>query len=339
MCSSNRSQVVWATSAASLNQHTAGRAAMPFTVSPSPDGSASGAAGGESRGEVWAPVWTRDFTLAEVRQLFAEARASWNGRPARRPVDFYAATRTLGVAIGVDEFTRFGLQRRNGFVFTAVPLDRIIVRERTETRLAAGIEDWASRFSGNDTSAAVGQAARRFETAHLNYARDGGALPLARMLAALTELEPIVGHSGRSRDMVRVRRPPSAREFIGVLATGECPELRVAVGLASCATRPGPGQADAPSRSMRQVLLPIDPPAPGDRSQPNGRWRDHAIVPGFGSRPLPLVLADVISGGPGPPSPKVSRRSSGASPRSPGAFPCPPLTCTPSPGVSWTGRP
>ena len=133
-----------------------------------------------------------------------------------------------------------------------------------------------------------------FETAHLNYAQDGGALPLARMLAALTELELAVGHSGRSRDMVRVRRPPSAREFIGVLATGERPELRVAAGLASCATRPGPGQAGAPSRSMRQVLLPVDPPVPGDRSQPNGRWRDHAIVPGFGSRPLPLVLADVM---------------------------------------------
>ena len=73
--------LLFAASAVRRNQHAAGRAAMPFTVSPSPDGSASGAAGEESRGEVWAPVWTREFTLAEVRQLFAEARASWNGRP------------------------------------------------------------------------------------------------------------------------------------------------------------------------------------------------------------------------------------------------------------------
>ncbi len=88
--------LLFAASAVRRNQHAAGRAAMPFTVQGSPDGSASGAAGEESRGEVWAPVWTREFTLAEIRQMFAEARASWRGRPARRAVDFYAATRTLG---------------------------------------------------------------------------------------------------------------------------------------------------------------------------------------------------------------------------------------------------
>jgi CRISPR-associated protein Csx17 len=286
--------LLFAASAVRRHQYAAGRAAMPFTVDPSPDGSASGAAAEESRGEVWAPVWARDFTLAEVRQLFAEARASWRGRPARRAVDFYAATRTLGVARGVAEFTRFGLQRRNGLAYAAVPLDRVTVRERAEVRLAADVEDWASRFSGNDTSAAVGEAARHFETAHLKYARDGGAVPLARMLAALTGLELAVGRSGRSREMDRVRRLPSAQEFVGILATEECPELRVAAGLASCATLPGPGRSDVPSRSMRQVLLPIDPPVPGDRSHPNGRWRDAALVPGLGSRSLPQVLADVM---------------------------------------------
>ena len=38
--------------------------------------------GEESRGEVWVPVWKEPFTLAEIRQLFGEARASWRGRPA-----------------------------------------------------------------------------------------------------------------------------------------------------------------------------------------------------------------------------------------------------------------
>ena len=49
-----------------------------------------------------------------------------------------------------------------------------------------------------------------------------------------------------------------------------------------------------PSRTLRQILLPIDPPAPGDKSQPNGRWRDAPLIPGFGSRHLPEVLADVL---------------------------------------------
>ena len=286
--------LLFAASTTRRNQHAAGRAAMPFTVQGSPDGSASGAADEESRGEVWTPVWTREFTLAEIKQMFAEARVSWRGRPARRAVHFYAATRTLGVTRGIDEFTRYGLQRRNGLAFAAVPLARVDVREHAEVGLAAAVEDWAGRFGGSDASAAVGQAVRGFEAAHLAYARDGGALPLARMLAALTALEQAVGRSGRARDASPVRYTPPARQFLDVLRQAESPELRVAAGLASCATLPGPDQAAAPSRTLRQVLLPIDPPVSGDRLQPNGRWRDAPLIPGFGSRDLAEVLADVL---------------------------------------------
>ena len=286
--------LLFAASAVRRNQHAAGRAAMPFTVQGSPDGSASGAAGEESRGEVWAPVWTAEFTLAEIKQLFAEARASWRGRPARRAVDFYAATRTLGVARGINEFTRYGLQRRNGLAFAAVPLDRVAVREHPEVRLAAEVEDWASRFSGSDTSAAVGQAARGFEAALLSYARDGGALPLARLLAALTRPgaggRPQRPDQGRVAGTLRAPGPaiPGRSPANRTSGTAGRSRARVLRYLA----RPRPGRRAA--RTMRQLLLPVDPPVPGDRSQPNGRWRDAAIVPGFGSSPLPHVLADVL---------------------------------------------
>lgn len=271
--------LLFAASATRRNQHAAGRAAMPFTVTGSPDGSDSGAPGEESRGEVWVPVWTRDFTLAEIQQLFAESRASWRGRPARRAVDFYAATRTLGVTRGIDEFRRYGLQQRNGLSFTAVPLDRVRVREEPAVRLAAQVEDWAQRASG-DASAGVGMTARGFQRAQLEFARDGGPLALARMLAALTTLEQAVGRSGRARDTVPVRYSPPATKFLEVLAVDASAELRIAVGIASCATRP----ADGPSRTMRQILLPVDP----------GGWRDAPLVPGFGARPLCDVLADVL---------------------------------------------
>ncbi len=282
--------LLFAASAVRRNQFAAGRAAMPFTVQASPDGSVSGAAGEESRGEVWAPLWRRDLSLAEIRQLFAEARASWRGRPARRAVDFYAATRTLGVARGIDEFTRYGLQRRNGLAFAAVPLDRVDVREKAEVRLAADVEDWVARVAAGDASSAVGAAVRQFETAHVRYARDGGALPLARMLAALTTVEQAVGRSGRGKATTPVRRLPPAGAFLRVLAGGDCAELRVAAGLASCATLPG----DGPARTLRQVLLPVDPPVTGDRSQPNGRWRDSPVIAGFGSLGLTQTLAEVL---------------------------------------------
>jgi CRISPR-associated protein Csx17 len=290
--------LLFAASAARRNQHYRQgdeRAAMPFTVYGSPDGSASGAAGEESRGEVWVPVWRGDFTLAEIRQLFTEARASWRGRPARRAADFYAATRSLGVARGIDEFARYGLHRRNGLAFTAVPLDRITVHENTDVRLAADVEDWAARFNASNVPGAIHTAARQFQSAHLLYARDGGPLQLARMLAALTLLEEAVGRSGRTRDEARPRRLPPARDFLPVLTRdGVAPEWRIAIGLASCATRPGADPAAMPPRSMRQILLPLDPPVPGDRAQPNGRWRDSPLVPGLGKRSLAGVLAEVL---------------------------------------------
>ena len=276
------------------HQHAAGRAAIPFTVRYSPDGSASGADGEESRGEVWTPLWSAPVTLAEISQLFGEARASWRGRPARQAVDFYAATRALGVARGVSGFVRYGLQQRNGLAFVAVPLDRVQVVNKPEVRLAALIEDWVSWLPGSEASRTVGTALRQFEDAQLRYARDGGARALRDLLAALTSLEQAVGRSGRARDQVQVRRGSGARDFLAALIEDvnlESPELRIAVGLASCVAGGGPQRA----RSMRQLLLPVDPGDPADRAHRDGRWRDAPVVPGFGVRPLRQVLADVLA--------------------------------------------
>jgi CRISPR-associated protein Csx17 len=280
--------LLFASSTTRRNQVDSGRAAMPFTVFGSPDGFASGAVGEESRGEVWTPLWGSSFTLSEIRQLFTEARASWRGRPARRAADFYAATRTLGVARGVTGFIRYGLQQRNGLAFAAVPLDHVDVREQREVRLAAQLEDWANRAGGGDSSSAVATASRQFQRAHLEYARDGGGHRLAEMLAALTILEQAVGRSGRARENTPVRYAPPAGEFLRVLAEDNTAELRMAVGIASCRTIPGPNR---PSRTMRQLLLPVDP---GDKTQQNGRWRDAPVIAGYGVRPLADVLAEVL---------------------------------------------
>ncbi len=284
--------LLFASGASRRHQHAAGRAAMPFTVSYSPDGSSSGAAGEESRGEVWAPVWTQRCTFAEIRQLFGEARAAWRGRQARRAIDFYAATRTLGVARGVSEFVRYGLQQRNGLAFVAVPLDRVRVEDKPHVRLVARIEDWASWIPRGESSRAVTTALRQFEAAHLRFVRDDQPIALRNLLAALTSLEMAVGRSGRLRDQIPVRRAPEAGEFLDALtARGECRELRIAVGIASCIA----GHGRSADRAMRQILLPMDPGDPFDRGHRDGRWRDSALVPGLGIRPLRQVLADVLS--------------------------------------------
>jgi CRISPR-associated protein Csx17 len=274
----------FASSAARRHQHAAGRAARPFTVDASPDGSASGADGEQSRGEIWAPIWDRPFSVPEVTQLFSEARASWRGRPAQRAVEFYAATRTLGVARGVGAFQRYGLHQRNGLAFVAVPVERVMVREKPAVRLVAKFEDWVSWVRRGEATTAVGRAVRRFDSAHLTFVRSGETADLVTLLAALTDLEQAAGRSGRTRENVSVRQPPSARDFLDHFAELDSAEVRVAVGLASTATiaaRGGP-----PARNLRHLLLPLDP---------DGRWRPAPVVPGFGMRTLPQVLADVMA--------------------------------------------
>jgi len=263
--------------------NVAGRAAIPFTVAQSPEGSPSGA-DEDSRGEVWVPLWRRPLTYAEIRHIFGEARAAWRGRPAQRAAEFYAATRTLGIARGIDAFVRYGIHQRNGKNHFAVPIERVVVRNRPAVALAARIEGWVNQVRRGDASTAIGQAARRYDAAYLEFAKTGDPIALGRLLATVTDLEMAVGRSGRARETVPVRVPPNARRFLEVLRYAESPELRLAVGLASCRTLRGA----APPRTMRQILLPVD------RGSDARSGTKPPVVAGFGVRPLERVLADVL---------------------------------------------
>lgn len=279
--------LLFAAAAARRHAHAAGRAAIPFTVTAAPHGTASAAAGEKSRGEVWAPIWTRPFTLVEVRHLFEEARAAWRGRPATRAVEFYQAAVTHGVARGISSFQRYGLHQRNGLAFVAVPLDRVMVHPLPAVRLAARIEDWVAQVRRADASAAIRQALHRFDAAQVSFAKTGKPDALVELLTAVTDVELAVGRSGRARQQVPARRAPAAAPFLAELAEAETPELRIAVGLASCATIAAPGQ---PPLGLRELLLPID----AGRAGRGPTWRDTSVVPGYGIRPLPDVLTDVL---------------------------------------------
>lgn len=249
------------------NLHGSGRAAIPFTVTATAAATAGGASGEATRGEVWTPLWHRPYTMAEVRQLFGEARAFWAGRPAVRSVDFYQAVASHGVARGVAAFERYGLHQRNGLAFVAVPLDRVDVHERPAVGLAAQLESWVIRLP-RTAPAAVASAVRAFEASQIQFARQGDSAALLRLLAALTDVELAVARAGRLRGEVPARRPPAADAFLAALA--EAAELRVAVGLASCAT----GNPDR--RTMRDLLM------------------NPETIPGYHARPLRDVLSDVL---------------------------------------------
>jgi len=126
------------------------RAALPFTVMPSPAGFASSAEADvvPSRGELWLPVWTRPARLAELRALFGEGRATVGRRTARSGVEFARAVAGLGVDRGIGEFVRLGFLRRSGKAYLAASLGRIEVptQPRSEVALLHEIDAWLDAF-------------------------------------------------------------------------------------------------------------------------------------------------------------------------------------------------
>jgi len=154
-----------------------------------------------------------------------------------------------------------------------------------------------NRLGGSEASTAVAEAYRAFQAAHLKFARDGGPLALAQMLAALTTLEMAASRSGRAKEAAGVRFAPPAAPFLAVLrdlgepGRGE-PEFRVAAGVASCAT--WPAESEGPSRNHA-------PPAAAGRpgwasGQP--RWRDARLFPASARARWPMSWPACWSGGP-----------------------------------------
>ena len=264
------------------------RAAMPFTVRTSAGELGSGAASEASRGEIWAPTWEEPMAWPEVRQLFREARASWRGKAVTGAVQMYEATRSFGVARGVDRFIRYGLHQRNGLAFVAVSLDTVDVVQKQEVRLAGPIEDWLERARRAGSSSAVAAALRRAEVAHLVFARNGGGAALVDLLEALTSVELAVGRSRAAAEALVVPHDGiRAAEYLELVYQHvPTPEVRLAASIAAAGC-PDPSSKTS-TRSMREILLPLEPLRRG-----RSAWAP-ARVEGFGVRPLVDVLSDAM---------------------------------------------
>ena len=105
-----------------LDPNEVSRASAPFAVRSHAAGFASPGTEKAQRGEQWMPLWSRPATLSDVAALFGEARIQLDRQTANRPVDVARAISRLGVARGIDSFTRYGYLERNGQSTLAVPL-------------------------------------------------------------------------------------------------------------------------------------------------------------------------------------------------------------------------
>lgn len=288
------------------------RVAMTFTTFGSSAGTETGSAAEETRGEVWVPWWQRPLSWNAVRALFTEGRAVWRGQTATSSSQMYLATGARGITPGVAGFDRFSVAKRNGLAFSAVLVDSPPVAANPMLVLVEQTEDWPNRVQAfGDRSQAVEQAWRRYDAARVALVRDRGGradLRLRDYLGSLTRLEIAVAQSGQARAKVspRLPYPRGAQELLRLLRDERFRKLfdnsdfRLAAAFASVRTasvRSAPDDDswdDGPSvgRSLRQILLPIDPPTSGSRG---GAWRPDALVPGIGSMPWIDLIAGVAS--------------------------------------------
>ncbi len=129
-----------------LDPHNLSRASAPFAMHAHAAGFLSPGDEKDQRGEQWMPLWSRPSTLGDVSAMLGEGRLDVGRHVAHRPLDAARAVARLGVARGVDTFTRYGYLERNGQSNLAVPLGRIVVQPRPHARLIDDIAPWLDRL-------------------------------------------------------------------------------------------------------------------------------------------------------------------------------------------------
>lgn len=236
----------------------AGAKSSPFSVFISASGFDSCAdEDGRGRAETWLPLWDRPATLAEVRHLFAEARATVGNRPTRNGLDFARAVSTLGVDRGISAFVRYGFLKRRGDSYVAYPMARIPVRFNPQALLLADLDPLLQdihRLLGSFQNAPASLVAARnlLDDALFRMTTRGDASDCQDVIVAL----------GRFQRFLAVKpvtsRPLPARLGAGWLEAIDDGSLdvRIAASLASVLPDPkgiGPIVAN---------LLPVDPGRP-----------------------------------------------------------------------------
>jgi CRISPR-associated protein Csx17 len=220
--------------------------AFPFSVRSAMVGYAS-ATNEDSRDELWLPLWSAPASAREVRHLFAEGRAkvpsrrggNTDRRDAVDGLDFARAIASLGVNRGIESFSRYGFQQRNGLAYFAVPLGRWAVRSSKGADLLAEIDPWLTRLRGfvgsGKAPASVASATRRLEAAIMEACqRDEWATTL-EILITLGEVESTLG---RAKDRRLGPLPSLSNSWFYATRVDPSPEYRLAASLASAGIRP-----------------------------------------------------------------------------------------------------
>jgi CRISPR-associated protein Csx17 len=243
-----------------LDPNEFSRASAPFAVRSHAAGFASPGSEKAQRGEQWMPLWSRPASLADVVALFGEARVQLNRQTANRPVDAARAISRLGVARGIDSFTRYGYLERNGQSTLAVPLGRVNVRQHPRAHLIDDLAQWLDRLQrrarDKNSPARLVQAERRLADAvFAALTHDYSADRWQAILQAAAAVESLQA-TGSAIDAGPI--PPLRPEWVSALDDGSV-ELRLALSLGSAAA--GLSREGRPFDPVRHHWLPLKPGA------------------------------------------------------------------------------
>jgi CRISPR-associated protein Csx17 len=240
-----------------LDPNALSRASAPFAVHAHAAGFASSGSEKAQRGEQWMPSWSRPATLWDVAALFAEARIQLDRQTANRPVDAARAISRLGVARGIDSFTRYGYLERNGRSTLAVPLGRINVRQHPRAHLIDDLAPWLDRLQrrarDKNAPARLVQAEKRLADAvFAALTHDPSADRWQALLQAAVTVEAIQA-SGTAIDAGPI---PSLRpEWVQAVDDGAA-VVRLALSLGSAAA--GYSREGRPYDPVRHHWLPLE---------------------------------------------------------------------------------
>ena len=226
---------------------TRGYAAYPFTVNPSPVGYGSATwyekRGKSSHGELWLPLWERPATAREISTLFSEGRARVGRRPVQDGLDFTRALASLGTSRGVSGFVRYGLAKRRGDAFVAIPFGFYRTRETTldGIGLLDELDSWlisverAMNSSKKETPHGPKSAFQSLREAMHRFAVQGGRRELQGIISALGAAElALSGAASLRGDGGFTVRPLTLSDPGWLLKSDDgTPEFRIAAAVAS----------------------------------------------------------------------------------------------------------
>jgi len=253
------------------------RASAPFAIRPHAAGFATPGTEKAQRGEQWMPLWSQPAKLAEVSALFGEARIQLKREIASRPIDAAGAIARLGVARGVQSFTRYGYLERNGQSTLAVPLGRVQVRRQPLAYLIDDLGPWMDRLQrrarDKHAPARLIQAERRLADAALAaLTHDDSPVRWQAILRAAVAVESLQA-SGAAIEAGPI--PALRPEWVSAVDDGTT-EFRLALSLGSAAA--GYSAAGRPIDPIRHHWLPLEAGARRFKVSDKRLKRDSRVV-------------------------------------------------------------